>query len=255
MFGYYLDLALRSLKRRPILTSLMVLAIGLGIGSSMTMITVLHVMTTDPLPGRSAMLFTPHLDPLPLAHKHRDEGPDPTDNLTWPDAMALLKAHRAERQVAMAGGRVLLRPARADVRALYVTGRYGTWRAAVWLLASVCLVVVMVTAIGIMGLTGYWVQQRTRHIGIRRALGARRVDILRYFLLENLLIVGIGIAVGMVLAYGINVYLMRHYELERLPWAWLPTGALALWLLGQLAVLGPALHAAAVPPVVATRSV
>jgi putative ABC transport system permease protein len=126
MLGYYLDLALRSLKRSPILTSLMVLAIGLGIGASMTMITVLHVMTSDPLPGRSAMLFTPHLDPLPLAHKHRDEGPDPTDNLTWPDAMALLKAHRAERQAAMAGGSLLLRPARADLRPFYVSGRYAT---------------------------------------------------------------------------------------------------------------------------------
>ncbi|HWU76629.1 MAG TPA: ABC transporter permease [Rhodanobacter sp.] len=126
MFRYYLNLALRSLKRSPILTALMVLAIGLGIGASMTMITVLHVMTSDPLPGRSTMLFTPHLDPLPLDHKHRGDGPDPTDNLTWPDAMALLKAHRAPRQAAMAGGTLLLRPARADLRPFKVSGRYGT---------------------------------------------------------------------------------------------------------------------------------
>ncbi|MEO8777893.1 MAG: FtsX-like permease family protein [Rhodanobacter sp.] len=132
---------------------------------------------------------------------------------------------------------------------------FSSWRAAVWLLASVCVVVVLVTAIGIMGLTGYWVQQRTRQVGIRRALGARRVDILRYFLLENFLIVGIGILAGMALAYGINLYLMHHYELQRLPWTWLPVGAVALWLLGQLAVLSPARRAAAVPPVVATRSV
>jgi putative ABC transport system permease protein len=132
---------------------------------------------------------------------------------------------------------------------------FSRWRAAVWLLATVCLVVVVVTAVGIMGLTGYWVQQRTRQVGIRRALGARRVDILRYFLLENLLIVGIGIAAGMALAYGINLYLMRHYELQRLPWTWLPAGAAALFALGQLAVLSPALRAAAVSPVVATRSV
>jgi putative ABC transport system permease protein len=59
MFGYYIDLALRSLKRAPVLTALMVLAIGLGIGASMTMITVLHVMTEDPLPGRSAHLYRP----------------------------------------------------------------------------------------------------------------------------------------------------------------------------------------------------
>ncbi|MEW9571220.1 ABC transporter permease [Rhodanobacter sp. Si-c] len=126
MFGYYLDLALRSLKRTPILTGLMVLAIGLGIGASMTMLTVLHVMTDDPLPGRSAQLYTPHLDPLPLDHKRRGDSPDPTDDMTWPDAMALLKAHRAVRQAAMAGGSLLLRPARADLRPFYVAGRYAT---------------------------------------------------------------------------------------------------------------------------------
>jgi len=126
MFGYYLDLAVRSLKRTPILTGLMVLAIGLGIGASMTMVTVLHVMTDDPLPGRSAQLFTPHLDPLPLDHKRHGDSPDASDNLTWPDAMALLKAHRAVRQAAMAGGSLLVRPARTGLRPFDVDGRYAT---------------------------------------------------------------------------------------------------------------------------------
>jgi putative ABC transport system permease protein len=58
----------------------------------------------------------------------------------------------------------------------------------------------------------------------------------------------------MVLAFGINVYLMQHYESQRMPVYYLPAGAIALWLLGQLAVIGPARRAAAVPPVVATRS-
>ena len=100
MFGYYLDLALRSLRRTPILTGLMVLAIGLGIGASMTMITVLHMMTDDPMPGRSAHLYMPHLDPLPLKSNSVAFGHDASDNLTWPDAMALLDAHRAVRQAA-----------------------------------------------------------------------------------------------------------------------------------------------------------
>jgi putative ABC transport system permease protein len=126
MFGYYLELALRSLKRSPILTALMVLAIGLGIGASMTMITVLHVMTNDPLPARSAQLFTPHLDPLPLDYKQSSDSPDATDNLTWPDAMALLKAHRGKRQAAMAGGSLLVRPAREGLQPFYVNGRYAT---------------------------------------------------------------------------------------------------------------------------------
>ena len=63
------------------------------------------------------------------------------------------------------------------------------------------------------------------------------------------------IALGMALAYGINLFLMLHNELLRLPAVYLPVGALLLWVIGQLAVLGPALRAAAVPPVVATRSV
>ena len=63
-----------------------------------------------------------------------------------------------------------------------------------------------------------------------------------------------GIALGMVLAYGVNLWLMDKYELPRLPAYFLPFGAAALWILGQIAVLGPALRAAAVPPAVATRN-
>jgi putative ABC transport system permease protein len=58
----------------------------------------------------------------------------------------------------------------------------------------------------------------------------------------------------MALAFGINAYLMQHYEMKRMTWHYLPLGAIALWLLGQVAVWGPARRAAAVPPVVATRS-
>ncbi|HVX04870.1 MAG TPA: ABC transporter permease [Rhodanobacteraceae bacterium] len=126
MFGYYIDLALRSLKRTPVLTTLMVLAIGLGIGASMTMLTVLHVMTEDPLPGRSAHLYKPYLDPLPLKYTPDPLGNDPLNNLTWPDAMALLHAHRATRQAAMAGGSLLVWPQRTDLQPFYVDGRYTT---------------------------------------------------------------------------------------------------------------------------------
>ncbi|UGB37457.1 ABC transporter permease [Frateuria soli] len=126
MFAYYLDLALRSLRRSPVLTSLMVLAIGLGIGASMTMLTVLHVMTRDPLPELSAQLYYPHLDPLPANYPSHNEWGDPSDNFTWPDAMALLKAHRADQQAAMAGGRVLAWPVQAGRMPFRVGGRYAT---------------------------------------------------------------------------------------------------------------------------------
>jgi putative ABC transport system permease protein len=126
MFGYYIDLALRSLKRTPVLTGLMVLAIGLGIGASMTMLTVLHVMTQDPLPGRSAHLYYPHINPLPLTYKQPESGETPDDNFTWPDAMALLHAHRAVRQAAMAGGHLMVSPQRTDLQPFYVSGHYTT---------------------------------------------------------------------------------------------------------------------------------
>ena len=123
------------------------------------------------------------------------------------------------------------------------------------LLIASALGLLFVTALGIAGLANFWVQQRRRSMGIRRAIGATRGDILHYFQTENFLIVTTGIVLGVLLAIGLNLLLMQHYELPRLPLFYLPVGAAVLWLLGQLAVLAPALRAAAVPPVEATRSV
>ncbi|WP_266172223.1 ABC transporter permease [Dyella subtropica] len=128
-------------------------------------------------------------------------------------------------------------------------------RAMTGMLLGVIFALLLVTAMGIVGLASFWVQQRRKQIGIRRAMGATRGDILSYFQTENFLIVSGGIALGMAMAFALNLALMKFYELPRLPLFYLPIGALMLWLLGQLAVLGPALRAAAVPPVVATRSV
>jgi putative ABC transport system permease protein len=127
-------------------------------------------------------------------------------------------------------------------------------RAMAQLLVGVCLALLIVTALGIVGLASFWVAQRRKQIGIRRALGATRADILRYFQSENFLIVTFGIALGMVLAFAINTTLMRFYALDRLPFFYLPVGAAMLWSLGQIAILGPALRAAHVPPVAATRN-
>ncbi|TCV95005.1 putative ABC transport system permease protein [Luteibacter rhizovicinus] len=136
-----------------------------------------------------------------------------------------------------------------DVRKAY----FASDRAMTGLLIGVCVALMIVTALGIVGLGSFWVAQRRRQIGVRRALGARRKDILRYFQTENFLLATIGIVIGMVMAFGINLLLMAHYELPRLPAIYFPVGAVLLWLLGQVAVLGPALRAASVPPVVATR--
>jgi len=128
-------------------------------------------------------------------------------------------------------------------------------RTMAFMLVGVIVALLLVTALGIVGLASFWVQQRRKQIGIRRAIGATRRDILSYFQTENFLIVSGGIALGMAMAFALNLALMKFYELPRLPLFYLPVGAAVLWSLGQLAVLGPALRAAAVPPVVATRSV
>ena len=139
----------------------------------------------------------------------------------------------------------------AQMRADY----FANARSMAWMLVLVCVVMLAVTAFGIVGLTSFWVGQRRRQIGIRRAVGATRGHILNYFQAENFLLSSAGVVAGMALAFGINLYLMSHYATGRMPWYYLPVSAIALWLLGQLAVLGPALRAANVPPVVATRSV
>lgn len=121
------------------------------------------------------------------------------------------------------------------------------------LLGGVIVALLGTTALGIVGLASFWVTQRRKQIGIRRALGATRGDILRYFQIENFIIVSLGIFFGMLFAYALNLGLMTVYELPRLPLWYLPYGAIALWTLGQLAVLVPARRAAAVPPVSAMK--
>ena len=132
---------------------------------------------------------------------------------------------------------------------------FADTRSMVWMLALVCVVMLAVTAFGIVGLTSFWVGQRRRQIGIRRAVGATRAHIMQYFQTENFLLGSVGVVLGMALAFSINLYLMQHYQMLRMPWYYLPASAFSLWLLGQCAVLGPALRAAGVSPVEATRSV
>ena len=122
MFGYYLDLALRSLKRNKALTALMVLAIALGIGASMTTLTVLHVLSGDPLPGRSAHLYYPQIDPQDAAGMMPNH--EPPQQLTLVDGMNLLRARRAERQALMTGGDVPIQPAKSMLDPFYVGARY-----------------------------------------------------------------------------------------------------------------------------------
>ncbi|HEV7489483.1 MAG TPA: FtsX-like permease family protein [Rhodanobacteraceae bacterium] len=139
----------------------------------------------------------------------------------------------------------------ADVR----NDAYAEDRAMAIILGVVIFCLLTITALGIVGMASFWVAQRTRQIGTRRALGATKFDILRYFQTENFIITTLGLIGGGILAYAFSLYLMSAYQAPRLPWYYVPVGFVCLWLLGQLAVLGPALRASRVPPAVATRSV
>lgn len=132
---------------------------------------------------------------------------------------------------------------------------YRQDRAMAIILATVIIALLTVTGLAIVGMASFWVTRRTKQIGTRRALGARRVDIRRYFMLENVIVVGIGAVMGLLFTYGFNIWLMKHYELPRLDWYYAPLGALVVLVLGQLAVFGPATRATRVSPAVATRTV
>lgn len=132
---------------------------------------------------------------------------------------------------------------------------YSGDRGLAWMMGGICVVLLGVTAAGIVGLTSFWVGQRRKQIGVRRALGATRRDILTYFLTENALITIGGIVAGVVLAAILNGWMMVTFETARLAVGYVVAGAAVLLVLGQLAVLAPAMRASRVPPVEATRSI
>lgn len=114
---------------------------------------------------------------------------------------------------------------------------------------------VSITALGIVGLASFHVNVRRKQIGTRRAVGARRVDIIRYFMLENWLLTTGGVIAGTVLAFAFGQWLSSAYALPRLPPMYVAGGVVVLWILGQLAAFLPARRAAAIPPAIATRTV
>jgi len=123
------------------------------------------------------------------------------------------------------------------------------------ILSIVISLLIALTALVIVGLSSFHVTQRTKQIGTRRALGAKRMDIVRQFMFENWLITTAGAVFGVVLTALVAYWLEVSFELPRLDWRFLPAGIVTLWALSTLAVLEPARRAASVPPAVATRSV
>ncbi|MGW8390077.1 ABC transporter permease [Pseudoduganella sp. HUAS MS19] len=132
--------------------------------------------------------------------------------------------------------------------------RYRADNALCWMLITVSVLLMVVTASGIVGMASLWVTQRRKQIGVRRALGARKIDILRYFVTENLMITTTGIVGGLLGALALNQLLVSKLELARLPVEYMLAGAAASWALGIAAVYGPAWRAASISPALATRS-
>jgi len=145
--------------------------------------------------------------------------------------------------------RILQTRAMQQVRVDAYRGDHGL----IVLLSAICTALLVVTAFGIIGLTSYWVAQRRQQIGIRRALGATRQAIVRYFQTENFMIAAAGAAIGIVFAIALNLWMVRSFEMVRMDNSRAIGGAIVILLLGQFAVLWPALRAASIPPALATR--
>ena len=126
--------------------------------------------------------------------------------------------------------------------------------AMVKILSFIVVMLTIITALGIVGLASFNVSRRTRQIGIRRALGATKPAIVRYFLVENTIVSMIGLTIGAGLAIALNMVMVNAFALDPLAWYVIPAGMLSLWLVGQLAVIGPARRASNVTPSIATRS-
>lgn len=122
-------------------------------------------------------------------------------------------------------------------------------------LSVIAALMVAITALGIVGLASFHVNVRTKQIGTRRAVGARKVDIIRYFMLENWLLTTGGVIAGAIMAFAFGHWLSTAYALPRLQPIYVAAGIVLLWILGQLAVFVPARRAAAIPPAIATRTV
>jgi len=125
MFSYYLKLGLLSIRRNPLMSTLMIAAIAVGIGASMTIITVNYVMSGNPIPHKSDQLFYVQLDSWD-PNNEDDDGFEPPDQLTYIDAMALMKANKAFRQIASNKSGLVLEPENEDERPFSVETR-NTW--------------------------------------------------------------------------------------------------------------------------------
>lgn len=168
-----------------------------------------------------------------------------------PEALETAYTEIEELMIAINPGRIVSVRTLAEIK----KETFAVDNAMIKMLTGVILFLILVTSLGIVGLTASAVTQRTRQIGTRRALGATKVDIVRYFLVENWLITGFGLVFGVAMTYGLNYLLVHFTDVPKMDPVLLGGGVLLLWLTGVLAALAPALRATSVAPEVATRTI
>ncbi|HEX7832480.1 MAG TPA: FtsX-like permease family protein [Thermoanaerobaculia bacterium] len=170
---------------------------------------------------------------------------------TEPGAMNSVMAEIEKRLAASNAGRVMDFKATSEKK----DGWFASSKIVVTTLTCIIVTLIAVTALGILGLTSLAVAERRKQIGTRRALGATRADILRYFVLENWLLTTAGLILGVAGAYALNFLLVTHVSDVKMQWELVAGGIVLLWSMGLLATIPPAMRAMAVSPSIATRSV
>jgi putative ABC transport system permease protein len=170
---------------------------------------------------------------------------------TEPGQAAAVAKAAEQKLLAINGGRNVRVRTLVEIKNLF----FGPQSIVVTLMSGVIVLLVLVTSLGIVGLTSFSVTERTRQIGTRRALGARRVDIVTHFLMENWLLTTAALVLGCGLAVGVNMGIMSAAGGTRLGVLTVAAGVALLWVAGLLATLAPALRASRISPAVATRNV
>jgi putative ABC transport system permease protein len=123
------------------------------------------------------------------------------------------------------------------------------------ILTTVVVTLTLITGFGIVGLAIFSINRRTKQIGTRRALGATKGQIMRYFMMENFIISTFGNIIGCIGAIGLNMWLVNTFNLSPIGIELIAFGVIALFIVGQIAVLYPARKAALIAPATATRTI
>lgn len=170
---------------------------------------------------------------------------------TEPGAVKAVVPQIEPRLVTINGSRTFNLQSIAEIKDNF----FSSGRLVITAMTAVIIVLVFVTALGIVGITSLSVAERTKQIGTRRALGATRGDILKHFLTENWIVTTIGLVLGVFATYALNYFLVSELTDVKMPWYLVGVGMVLLWLNGLAATIPPAVRAARVAPAIATRSV